>query len=321
MTKFLTAYCWIVICLVLALLWLTGCAPTDSASLQAQAELAAQRERRQTADARQAKIEREAADEAATMEAREQDQHEIDMLLSGAQATVSAIQAEQDRLDLALAGRQATQAAWGDSLRVTQTMADVQATQTVQPTAIAAAMQIAAARASRAQVVSNAAPFVMLIAILALLAAAGIAIRWLWLLVEWGDRKNGQVHTPYGLMQYRHDGELTDRAKISIPRLSDDPIPAAPVLEYQEDEPEREPGLRDQALELLDKAVDIYGTETHVIPGWRRAGWSSDKWQRVVDYLRTVGLAQTSPGGTKAIPSVRDVVYKLETTDPREARE
>lgn len=318
----MTAYCWIVICLALALLWLTGCAPTDSASLQAQAEQAAQRERRQTADARQAKIEREAQAAAATMEAREQDQHEIDMLLAGSQATIAAIQAEQDRLDVALAGRQATQAAWSDSLRVTQTMADVQATQTIQPTAIAAAMQIAAARASRAQVVSNAAPFVMLIAILALLAAAGIAIRWLWMLVEWSDRRHGQVHTPYGLMRYRQDGELTDRAELRIPRLDADPIPAAPVMEYpDEDDQERPAGLRDQALELLDKATDLYGAETHIIPGWRRAGWSSDKWQRVVDYLRTVGLAQTSPGGTKAIPSVRDVVYKLETTDPREARE
>lgn len=301
---------------------LVGCAPTDSASLSARAEELAKIERRQTADARQAKIEREAADEAATMEAREQDQHEINLVLAGAQATVSAIQAEQDRLDVAMAGRQATQAAWADSLRVTQTMADVQATQTVQPTAIAAAMQIAAARASRAQVVSNAAPFVMLIAILALLAAAGIAIRWLWLLVEWGDRKNGQVHTPYGLMRYRQDGELTDRPELRIPRLDADPIPAAPVIDYPvEDDQERPAGLRDQALELLDKATDLYGSETHIIPGWRRAGWSSDKWQKVVDYLRTVGLAQTSPGGTKAIPNVREVVYKLETTDPREARE
>ena len=307
---------------VLLILLLAACAPTDSASLQAQADAAAQRERRATADARQREIEREAEDAAATMEAREQDQHEINLVLAGAQATVSAIQAEQDRLDFALAGRQATQAAWGDSLRVTQTMADVQATQTIQPTAIAAAMQIEAARANRAQVVANAMPFFVLIGILALLAAAGITIRWLWMLVEWSDRRHGQVHTPYGLMQYRHDGALKDRAELRIPRLSDDPIPAAPVLEYPvEDDQDQPAGLRDQALELLDKAVDLYGAETHIIPGWRRAGWSSDKWQKVVDYLKTVGLAATSPGGTKAVPNVRDVVYRLETTDPRETRE
>ena len=318
MTRFLTASIWTLILVTLALLLMTGCAPTDPDAMRAEADRIDRAHARQTAQAEAADVRATTEAEIATLQAREAEAHEITMLQAASHATIGAIDAEQDRLDLAFDQRRATSQAWEDSLRVTQTMAGVQATQAIQPTAIAAAMQAAAARANMAQVAANAAPFVALIIILALLAAVGIGLRWLWMLVEWTDRRNGQVHTKLGLVQYRRDGDLVDRAPLRIPGLADDPIPAAPVMDEGDVDEIQPETKREQAIELLERGQEIYGDETDHIPGWRAAGdgWSSSKWQSVVGYLQTVGLAYKSGSAYRARPTCADAIYKIETTSP-----
>lgn len=318
MTRFLTAFCWTVVLVTLALLLMTGCAPTDPDAMRAEADRIDRAHARQTAQAEAADVRATTEAEIATLQAREAETHEITMLQAASQATIGAIDAEQDRLDLAFDQRRATSQAWEDSLRVTQTMAGIQATQAIQPTAIAAAMQAAAAKADVAQVAANAAPFVALIIILALLAAVMIGLRWLWMLVEWKDRINGQVHTKIGLVQYKAGGDLVDRAPLRITGLADDPIPAAPVIDGDEIEDVQPPTMREQAVELLERGQEIYGDETDHIPGWRAAGdgWSSSKWQSVIGYLSSVGLAYKSGSAYRARPTCGDAIYKIETTTP-----
>lgn len=318
MTRILTGSIWLLVLVTLALLLMTGCAPTDPDAMRAEADRIDRANARQTAQAEAADVRATTEAEIATLQAREAETHEITMLQAISQATIGAIEAEQDRLDLAFDRRRATSQAWEDSLRVTQTMAGIQATQAIQPTAIAAAMQAAAAKADVAQVAANAAPFVALIIILALLAAVGIGLRWLWMLVEWTDRRNGQVHTKLGLVQYRKDGELTDRAPLRIPGLADDPIPAAPVMDDGDYEEIQPPSKREKAIELLKKGVEIYGNETDFIVGYRAMGegYGSSTWKEVINYLQSIGLAYKSGQSWRVRGTCVDAIYKIETTSP-----
>ena len=318
MTRFLTAFCWTVVLVTLALLLMTGCAPTDPDAMRAEADRIDRAHARATAEAVARHIEQTAQAEAATIEARDQESHEARLILDYAAATVSAIQSDQYRLDLELSAREATLDAWDSSLRVTQTMAGIQATQTVQPTALAAAMQSARARADMMQVAANALPFLALIVILAVVFVVLIGIRWLWMLVEWRDRVNGQVHTRLGLMTYKAGGTLVDRAPLNVPHLPPDPVPAAPDVDDMDDEPVQPPTMRETAIELLERGQEIYGDTTDRIPGWRAAGdgWSSSKWQMIVGYLSSVGIAQKHGSTYHAMPTCADAIYKLETTSP-----
>lgn len=308
--------------ILLVCLLLTACVQTPQEEIASgYARIAATEQAQADQQAAQVEQERQATESA--MQTADAAQSEIDLMNSQADGTLTAIESQSKAIAVGMQSYQATQAAWADSLHVTETMAPVQATQTAQPTIMAASLQSADARADQMQVIANVLPFAALILILSLAVFMFILLRWLWMTIEWKDRKNGQVTTKFGLMQYRKDGQLTDRPTLNIPNLNGatDRIPEAP---YQEDEPELPElpeiiGPREMALDLLEKAVEFYGQDTDRIPTYRAAKISSDRWQTIVNYLKSLQMVYTTTQGTHTTAPVRDVIYRLETTAPPRA--
>lgn len=299
------------------LLILAACMETPQEEIASgYARLAATEQAQAAQQAAQVEQARQATESA--MQTAEAAQSEIDLMNAEAHGTLTAIESQSQAIAVGMQSYAATQAVWADSLHVTETMQPVQATQTAQPTMMAAALKSADAKADQMQVIANILPFLMLIILLGLTAAVGIGLKWLYLIVEWGDRKNGQVNTKLGLVQYRKDGKLIDRAPIAGIQNLNDVIPQSPYQEDEQELPELPEiiGPREQALDLLETAIEFYGQDTDRIPTWRAAKISSDKWQTVINYLKSLQMVYTTTQGTHTTAPVRDVIYRLESTTP-----
>lgn len=301
--------------LVLLAFILAACATPQEQIASGYAKLAATEQAQVQAEQAEREQARQATESA--MMTAEAAQSEIDRMNAEAQATQTALENQKQAIAIQAAAYEQTQAAWEASVKVTGTMADIQATQTVRPTEIAAAMIAAQAKAQQQVVIANLLPFLALIIMLGLIAAIWIGLRFLYLAVEWQDRKNGQVQTRLGLVQYKQSGQLVDRAPLNIPNLNSVPLPEAPYLP-DDDEPEQPEivSQRDIAIDLLNRSLEIYGGETDRVATMRASGMNAERWQEIVNYLKSIGLVFTSSQGTHTTAPVRDVIYKLESTRP-----
>ena len=297
------------------ILVLAACATPQEEIASGYARLAATKQAAKASQAAQVEQARQATESA--MQTAEAAQSEINLMNAEAHGTQTALENESQAIAIQAAAYEQTQSAWEASVKVTGTMADIQATQTLRPTEIAAAMIAAQAKAQQQVVIANLLPFLALIIMLGLIVAIWIGLRFLYLAVEWQDRKNGQVQTRLGLVQYKQSGQLVDRAPLNIPNLNSAPLPVAPYIP-DDDEPEQPEivSQRDIAIDLLNRSIEIYGDETDRVATMRASGMNAERWQEIVNYLKSVNLVFTTSQGTHTTAPVRDVIYKLESTRP-----
>lgn len=315
---------------ILAVLVLAACAPSgDPDALRAEAARIERATARADAEMRAAQVQQAQATEAARMATEGAAQLEIDAMGAQAEATVTAIYNQQAALDLALIAGQATQEAWASNLHMTQTMAPVQATQTVQPTAIEAAKIIASARADRATNWTMIYPILLFVLMIAIIVALVIFLRWMYrrtdidierrqLQNEIDDRKNGAVNSKIGLIVYRPDAQLIDRAPLNLPHIDDD-LNYAPSMDEPEEVETKIFDYRSRAIDLLERSIELNGEGSNRVASWSALDISSENWQRIIEYLKNVALIYTIPNKgtyTRDGMTLADVIYRLEETSP-----
>lgn len=316
---------------ILAVLLLASCTvnPGDPDALRAEAARIERATARAYAGTQAAQVEQERKDNAARMATQGAAEIEIQAVNAQANATIAAITNQQAALDLALEAGQATKEAWADNLRVTQTMAGVLATQTVQPTAIEASKIIAASRAERAMNWTAIYPILLFLLVLGVIGILVIFLRWTYrrtdidierrqLQNEINDRQNGAVNTKIGLIVYRPDAQLIDRAPLNLSRM-DDNIPYAPSIAEPEQADSKTFDLRERAIDLLERSIELNGATSNRVASWSALDISSESWQKTIEYLKTIALVYTIPNKgtyTRDGITLSDVIYRLEETSP-----
>lgn len=328
MMKFLAAVC--------LMLLLAGCvAPGDpysqiaagNAALQAtqQAEISHEREARERS--------RSATQQA--METAEADRLEIERMNAEAQGTLTALDSQSLRLELGQRAAVETRQSWEAALYITQTMAPVQATQTAQPTMMAAALIRAEARARQAETLANIIPLLGMMALLSLMSLTVILVWYVGsravadlkrreMETEVFDRQNGAVVTNIGILQYRNDAVLVDRAERQYPNLNNG-MPVAPYVTDKVEiiepaQPTTDP-LKIEAQKLVSETVAGWGKDETDVPGWRELAdrgykWTSPRWQKAIGYLRAVEFIRKEGQVYEFTAHAEDILYRLYSPTP-----
>jgi hypothetical protein len=80
------------------------------------------------------------------------------------------------------------------------------------------------------------------------------------------------------------------------------------------------PRPHDLAIQLVKDAITVKGKNGHTIPRWEKLdGWTSDRWQKAVDYLEQMEAAKAVDRvGTyvNGFEDLDDLLYELESHSP-----
>lgn len=323
---------------ILAVLFLASCTvnSSDPDALRAEAAQIERATARAYAGTQAAQVEQDRQEKAARMATQGAAEIEIQAMNAQAGATVSAITNQQAALDLALDAQQATQRAWGDNLRMTQTQAPIEATQTVRPTVIAAAQRIATNKADFSDVFPLLGNLIFLIlAVLAIILTVWAGARGAadvkkknqeHKVREYKDRfyaaRDGTYFLPEGeklpvqvstlsrmWLLPSGNGNGHEESLEDIPEESEDELDQQGITAFN---------LRDKAIQMIDAAIEANGN-TEQLPGWRLIpGWNSVPWQTIVNYLVQVNLIRQGDNRKYFVVSgkLSDARYKLEATSP-----
>jgi hypothetical protein len=273
----------------------------------------------------------------ATQQARHEQVQQIAMAATGtadaqaAQATSQALEAEKASYHAtASADAQAAQVA-----QVTARAAEAQATQaaylsslslSATQTTTAIGLETERQAAEREQQMAEFRAWLIRSALFCLVAAIIIYLVYtLWRLryaindwidwrIEWLDRRNRLFETRSGTVQVTPNGDGTYTIQLVSSRppppnlrhfdihsrsdagqvqalTSSGSVLISPLARSQPD------GVTIMALKFVRDAVRN-GWTGDQLPGWREADWTSEKWQRVVAALKSVGVVETGSNGT-----------------------
>lgn len=316
---------------VLLVLFLAACTANTPASLRAQAAEIEQATAQARAAEQAARVEEQRQQNEASMATAGAAQAEIQIMSARAYATETAIANDSSILALAISQREQTAAAFDQAVMLTQTAMPLQATQTVMPTAIAAAQIVNAAKAERAQNWTAVFPMLLFILVVFVVILAAIVLRWLKMRTDTDidsqrtkteviDRTNGAFRTPFGVFQYRQDAILIDRAPTTYRNLvSEIPdIPEIPEITYPPEAPRAavDP-LKVEAIKLTSEIVANFGDDCEDVPGWRElTGWNSARWQKAIGYLNAVGWVSKVDGEWQLVAGAREILYRLNSPTP-----
>lgn len=315
-----------IVLLILLLLFLVGCGPAITDPYQAIELANAQIQATQRADraAREATLD---AEERATIVAAQTAgaaQIEIQLLQARIESTKQAFALEQEGLRYTEIAQASTRAASEYDLQQTSTAGAAHATQT----AIAALAGIEGARVEQAkqtaELWNNIIPLVGVIVLASLCILLFLIIRrindYLTIRNKRLELDSYMSETRLGTIAW-----IEDENGIMIPRLMSE----MRVLNYnnfsglretralplpntnpQEDNDQTE---KDLAMQLVTQSIHANGADANKVLSWRTAGWSSEKWQRAISFLRGRGLVKADSTGTYANGDLENVRYALET--------
>lgn len=316
---------------VVLLLFLAACTPTTPASLRAQASAIEQATAQAYAAEQAQRVEEQRQLDASVMATQGAAQSEIALMSAQAYATETAISNDSAALAVAIQAREQTAAAFDQSVQLTQTAMPLQATQTVMPTAIAAAQIVSAAKAERAQNWTAVFPMLEFLLLVFLVTLEIIVLRWLYLRsntdidgrqikIEVFDRRNGAVRTSIGILQYRQDANLLDRAPNEYKNMASDipEIPDAPeIIDYPQAPRAVIDPLKVEAIKLTSEIAARFGDKCEDVPGWRElTGWNSARWQKAIGYLQAVGWARKEDNSWELTAGAREILYRLNSPTP-----
>ena len=337
--------------LALLVLLLTGCdggtSGVDLYELEAGGQATASAAQARLRATQSAAFERQAQATMAAAATQGAAQVELELLRGRLEATRQA-------QEMALQSSGATEAArqaqyWQEAtrqaheLRTTAEAMGARATQTVTALELEREVRTAVRREMQDELLGSWLPLIGLAVVIGGIGLFfSLAIRASDWFLEWRDRKMRLFETRHGTVAWYpgEDGFWEPRLLAAGPSNAKYAAPYTRQLRAQNEseaevvaltpsgsvlssrmESKPEPGVTGLAVVFLREAAVIVGEDADTIPGWRKLGWSSERWQRVVAALEAVGAVETRPGvGTLITDDFQDLgnlLYQVETRQVR----